>query len=98
MGYRVLKSQFGYGGKVYKQGEVVELPDEEALYYLEENVVVSDVGNKLPTDADNMLAIKEREVEKFREIVKVQTAEIAKLTEELKTKETLIKNLNAKKK
>ena len=97
MGYRVLKSQFGYGGKVYKKGEVVELPDEEALYFLEESVVVSDVGNKLPTDADNLLAVKEKEVEKFREIVKVQTQEIAKLTEELQKKEILIKNLNSKK-
>lgn len=97
MGYRVLKSQFGYGGKVFKQGELIELPDEEALYYIEQNVVVADVGAKLPTDADNLLAVKEKEVEKFKEIVKVQTAEIAKLTAELKKKEDQIKNLTVKK-
>lgn len=98
MGYRVLKSQFGYGGKIYKQGSVVELPDEEALYFIEQNVVVSDVDNKLPTDADRMLDVKEKEVAKFREIVKVQTAEIAKLTEKLQENEVLIKNLTSKKK
>lgn len=97
MGYRVLKSHFGFGGKVYKRGEVVELSDEDALYFISENVVVSDVDNKLPSEADRMLAIKEGEVAKFREIIKVQTAEIAKLTEELQKKEVLIKNLTAKK-
>ena len=97
MGYRVLKSQFGYGGTVYKQGEVIELPDDEALYYIEQNVVVGDVGAKLPTDADNLLAVKEKELAKFKEIIKVQTSEIAKLTEDLKKKEDQIKNLTAKK-
>ena len=97
MGYRVLKSQFGYGGTVYKQGEIIELQDDEALYYIEQNVVVGDVGAKLPTDADNLLAIKEKECEKFKEIIRVQTAEIAKLTAGLKKKDEVVKNLTAKK-
>lgn len=81
--YVVLKSHANINGEIYAKGEQVELSDEEALYLISQDVVIADVETKLPSEADRMLAIKEEEVKKFRDIVKVQTAEIAKLTEEI---------------
>jgi hypothetical protein len=93
----VLKSHANIHGEIYAKGEQVELSDEEALYLISQDVVIADVETKLPSEADRMLAIKEAEVIKFREIVKVQTAEIAKLTEELNKTKNQITALSAKK-
>ena len=95
--YVVLKSHASINGKIYAKGEQVELSDEEALYLISQDVVIADVETKLPSEADRMLAIKEEEVKKFREIVKAQTAEIAKLTEEINKIKSQNTALSAKK-
>ena len=95
--FRVLKSHANINGEVYARGEKVELSDEEALYLISQDVVIADVETKLPSEADRMLAIKEEEVAKFREIVKVQTQEIAKLTEEINKVKAQNTALSAKK-
>jgi septal ring factor EnvC (AmiA/AmiB activator) len=95
--FLVIKSHANINEKVYCKGEKVELEDELALFLISQDVVIADVETKLPSEADRMLAIKEAEVAKFREMTKVLTAEIAKLTEELNKTKNQVTALTAKK-
>ena len=94
--YTVVKSHAHINGKVYSKGDDVELDDDLALTLLANNIVISLVDTKLPTDADGLFEEIKKENEKLKESIEQQKGIIARFTEELTKKDEIIASLKTK--
>jgi uncharacterized coiled-coil protein SlyX len=97
-GYIVVKSQFGFNGKKYRTGEIVELSDKDALFYISEKVVIPQVEDRLPNDSDGLFKELNDQISELKDIIEKQKVEISHLTETVHAKELKISNLTARRK
>jgi hypothetical protein len=96
--YIVVKSQFGFGGNVYRRGEIVELSDKDALLFLKESVVIAKTKNQLPTESDGLFGELQITVANLEKQVEQQKTMIANFTKEIELKNAKIAELTATKK
>ena len=96
VGFLVNKTRANINNQTYVKGEKVELSDEEALYLLSQGVVISDVGTRLPEDADGLFEEIKKENEKLKESIEQQKGIIARFTEELTKKDEQIAALKTR--
>jgi hypothetical protein len=95
--YRVIKNRAIINKIMVRCGDIVELPDAEALHLISETVVVPAVDTILTKESDGLFQELQNEVVALRAKVEVQAGEIEKLTEQLQKKDLQVANLNAKK-
>jgi hypothetical protein len=93
--YTVLKNLMEHNGKIFSQGEQLELPPEEALFLQSQGVVIPAISNVATDDASGVIAELTQKLSEAEDKIKTQATQISTLQKDVMQKDIQIKNLTA---
>jgi hypothetical protein len=96
--YIVAKNKARIHNTTFRQGEKVELSEQEALFLLDRDVVISTVKTKLTSESDGLFAELNKKVVDLETKLEQQKSMIANFTKEIELKNAMIAELKATKK